>query len=427
MMLRRALSCRIAAVLASFILFFTFLLFFLSVPSDADDILSPMSVTHEQFYIPLPRRPIRPPPKYFFEAAMKKNKQWFGLHYDRRFFKGELKNQARETAIRDMLDAWFSFINKNGFESWIAHGSLLGWWWNGEPMPWDVDVDVQMMIRTMKQVSDKFNGTYFTHETQDHEASKYYIDINPYYVYRSRSNGQNVIDGRFVDTSNGLYIDITALSETDPIRHPNIISCKNDHKYRVDDILPLRETLYIGKKSYVPYEFEKILQKEYSRKALTNPRYGTYIFVKGRNKWITMSEYHSMQPKKPAASNGGPERSPYQRLDHQNQLIHDEARSATDEKLQKAKLEIIPGARARSGDYGIVPSPAPSGSANNLLSKVHHDEIPLSRAGQGNQPSAPVQISNSPANAVSIAGQGNQPSSPAQNLNFPPQAKSNGI
>ncbi|KAK9454306.1 LicD family-domain-containing protein, partial [Dipodascopsis uninucleata] len=261
------------------------------LPDSSTSGISGMSVMHEKFYIGPPRQPSKAPPKYFFEAHIKKKKKVHELHYDRRFFKKELSESERLNAIREMLGAWFSFIQENEVESWIAHGTLLGWWWNGEPMPWDVDVDVQMFVKTMEYVSNQYNATTYLYTSEDGSQHSYFLDINPFFVYRQRSNGQNVIDGRFVDMDSGLYIDITALAEADPIRYPNVVSCKNNHKYAIEDIVPLRETLYIGKRVYIPYEFERILIKEYSRNALSNPRYEGHVFSKAQQKWIKESSF----------------------------------------------------------------------------------------------------------------------------------------
>ncbi|KAK9237486.1 LicD family-domain-containing protein [Lipomyces kononenkoae] len=266
--------------------FSTLLTFLLSFAPETDNTFVPMSITHEKFYVPPPRGSIRrPQSKYFFEAVAKYRKQWVGLHYDHRYFKFELNEKDRIRLMRFMVEAWFAFLDENNLESWIAHGTLLGWYWNGQPLPWDLDVDVQMFIRTVERMSKQFNATTYEYITGEGESRHYYIDVNPYFAYRFRGKGENVIDARFVDMQNGLYIDITALAEADPIRRPNVLSCKNNHRYLVDDILPLRQTLFIGHRAYVPYEFERVLQKEYSRRALTNEKYMDFIFNVKEQKW----------------------------------------------------------------------------------------------------------------------------------------------
>jgi hypothetical protein len=35
-----------------------------------------------------------------------------------------------------MIRAYLMTFNELGLETWIAHGTLLGWWWNGKILPW---------------------------------------------------------------------------------------------------------------------------------------------------------------------------------------------------------------------------------------------------------------------------------------------------
>jgi hypothetical protein len=31
-----------------------------------------------------------------------------------------------------MMRAYLTFFRDKGLDTWIAHGTLLGWWWNGK-------------------------------------------------------------------------------------------------------------------------------------------------------------------------------------------------------------------------------------------------------------------------------------------------------
>ncbi|KAK9461594.1 LicD family-domain-containing protein [Lipomyces oligophaga] len=295
--------------------------------------MSPMSITHELFYLAPPPAPATGPPKYYSEPQVKnqKGKGWHGLHYDKRYFKRDISKAEREERIRMMLHAWLQFNEDYGLQTWIAHGTLLGWWWNGQPMPWDVDVDVQMFVKTMAELAKHHNGTTYTYRHSDGTTRKYYIDINPYFIYRTKGNGLNVIDGRFVEQETGIYIDLTALAEVDPVGHPNIISCKNNHKYLIDDIIPLRQATFMGRSVLIPYEYEKVLMKEYSRRALTNGRFEGYAFSVELQKWITIEQFN--QEHRPWSDVGrGPVTAPNDRL------------SVT---VKESQLKV-PGARALS-------------------------------------------------------------------------------
>ncbi|PBP23944.1 hypothetical protein BUE80_DR005048 [Diplocarpon rosae] len=148
-------------------------------------------------------------------------------HYDLRYYSGApVTYEQRGETLYHLIRSYLSVFRERNIETWVAHGTLLGWWWNGRIMPWDWDLDTQ-----------------------------------------------NVIDARWIDVRNGLFIDITGLSETNPQAQPGVWSCKNYHRYRTSDLYPLRETEFEGVPALVPYSFDRILKQEYSAKVLTNTRH----------------------------------------------------------------------------------------------------------------------------------------------------------
>ena len=66
--------------------------------------------------------------KYFHEPG---NTDLLG-HYDTRFYKGLLSyDEKRDTQVH-MMRAYLETFREKGIETWVAHGTLLGWWWNGK-------------------------------------------------------------------------------------------------------------------------------------------------------------------------------------------------------------------------------------------------------------------------------------------------------
>lgn len=53
-------------------------------------------------------------------------------HYDTRFFNGTVSDKEREESLTHMTRAYLRFFKENNLETWISHGTLLGWWWNGK-------------------------------------------------------------------------------------------------------------------------------------------------------------------------------------------------------------------------------------------------------------------------------------------------------
>ena len=89
------------------------------------------------------------PPKYFSEAKLLKKikDDWMGEHYDWRFFNGiTIGKDEQFIILHRLIKNYLNFARENGIITWIAHGSLLSWYWNGIAFPWDTDIDVQMPI-----------------------------------------------------------------------------------------------------------------------------------------------------------------------------------------------------------------------------------------------------------------------------------------
>ena len=147
-------------------------------------------------------------------------------------------------------------------------------------LPWDWDIDTQISGPSLVYLGKYFNGTFYDYNSTDSDPysesiveRQYLLDVNADIANRDRGNGNNVIDARWIDIRNGLYIDITGLSETEPADHPGIWSCKNYHHYKTTDLYPMRETLYEGVVARVPYAYDRILAEEYQEKALVVTEY----------------------------------------------------------------------------------------------------------------------------------------------------------
>ncbi len=146
-------------------------------------------------------------------------------------------------------------------------------------LPWDWDIDTQVSGSTLAYMSKYYNNTHYDYVSNDEPTVKrtYLLDVNPASVERERGNGLNIIDARWIDTRNGLYIDITGLSETHPDDQPGVWACKNYHRYHTRDLYPMRETMYEGVIAKVPYAYDRILIQEYEETALVLTDYEGYV------------------------------------------------------------------------------------------------------------------------------------------------------
>ncbi|KAL8844147.1 MAG: hypothetical protein Q9176_001553 [Flavoplaca citrina] len=227
-------------------------------------------------------------PKYFHEPGGSQ----LGNHYDTRYYHGIQDYADRKDTQLHMLRAYLTFFHENRLESWLAHGTLLGWWWNGKMLPWDWDIDTQVSGSTLKYLAERYNHTHYDYVSQSDPPVKrtYLLDINPASVERERGNGNNIIDARWIDTTNGLYIDITGLSETHPEDQPGVWVCKNYHRYHTTDLYPMRETMYEGVISKVPYAYDRILTQEYGERALALTDYQGHRWDPIVKEWLQKSE-----------------------------------------------------------------------------------------------------------------------------------------
>jgi len=181
-------------------------------------------------------------------------------------------------------------MNNIGIETWLMHGSLLGWHWNRKVLPWDHDLDVQVSLQGMRHLVDYHNTTFPTIEpfvTRDRH--RYLLDINPNWVNADTADGGNKIDARFVDTMIGLYADITVLHSDNRAatqRNKSVMMCKDGHRYDYEDIFPLEATEFEGVAAKVPSSSASVLTKEYGVGSLNNTVYGDHRFDAGLGEWV---------------------------------------------------------------------------------------------------------------------------------------------
>lgn len=147
-------------------------------------------------------------------------------------------------------------------------------------LPWDWDVDTQVSGATLENMATHHNRTIHEYVSEDQKIRrKYLLDVNPWSRQRDHGDGANIIDARWIDMKNGLYIDITGVSELYPAEKPEIWSCKNFHHYHVRDLYPMRQSVFEGVPAKIPYAYSQILVEEYKLQALANTIYEGYCIA----------------------------------------------------------------------------------------------------------------------------------------------------
>lgn len=259
--------------------------------------------------------------KSFHEANMQHTH--VGSHYDWRFFSSTLHSTyERQAILHRLVRTWFKLARSLGIHSWLSHGSLLGWYWNGLCLPWDLDLDIQVTMESLYKLARNYNQLLVVDVTDVEGAlnvgmGQFLLDVGSLIFHRDRDNGENVIDARFIDVRSGIYIDLTALTFTDAAKQitlkeasdlelakvlasangvatasyeelcqsraalwnsQRLYNCKNEHFYTTEEITPLSLTLFEGIEAYVPRQHEQMLQREYGPKCTTSTSYRQWRF-----------------------------------------------------------------------------------------------------------------------------------------------------
>ncbi|KAL8805740.1 MAG: hypothetical protein Q9182_001773 [Xanthomendoza sp. 2 TL-2023] len=166
----------------------------------------------------------------------------------RRFIDHDLTYEDQRTNLTSLMQSYLSTMADLGAETWIIHGTLMGWWWNrkarssdmldrpsfdlAQIMPWDSDIDVHVSADTMHFLASYYNMTIHTCRTAYARHGKnYMLEINPKWVNSSPGDSLNTIDGRWIDMLSGVFIDITTVHRRP--EHPGMMFCKDSNRYRV--------------------------------------------------------------------------------------------------------------------------------------------------------------------------------------------------
>ncbi|CAI1518415.1 hypothetical protein SEUBUCD646_0J02550 [Saccharomyces eubayanus] len=174
---------------------------------------------HDTRYLQSLKTSIRTAPalqgKYFAEASEVADASADGHHRDKRFLSlgYNLLNDPQEFEARlsSMIRTFQKFTKANGLISWLSHGTLYGYLYNGLKFPWDVDHDLQMPIKHLHYLSQYFNQSLILEDPREGNG-RYLLDVGSSITVRTHGNGENNIDARFIDIDSGIYIDITGLS-----------------------------------------------------------------------------------------------------------------------------------------------------------------------------------------------------------------------
>ncbi|KAJ3318072.1 hypothetical protein HDV06_000848 [Boothiomyces sp. JEL0866] len=201
--------------------------------------------------------------KYFRES----NKSH---HLDEKY--GQFGKFNLMESMKTIFAVFSQFCSDNDIDYWIAHGSLIGWYWNQKVLPWDDDIDIQTSLKGLLQLQ-QFNQTII--------AGRYLINVNPYMIYRDHQ-GNNVIDARFIDTQTGIFLDITGLA----LMEDGKLKCKSPHSYEPTFMFPLHLTLFENIWTWRNHKVIPILKTEYSVRSMLSKYFRGNYWNESIEEWV---------------------------------------------------------------------------------------------------------------------------------------------
>ncbi|KAK0733992.1 LicD family-domain-containing protein [Lasiosphaeria miniovina] len=208
------------------------------------------------------------------------------------FAESTLNYTEQKKALRGLVQAFLVTFNDLSIETWLMHGTLLGWWWNKQILPWDSDIDVQVSETSMFFLAAYYNMSVFYHRMPGKpKGREYLLEVNPHYQNRGQTDKLNVIDARWIDMESGLFIDITTVRYN--MTHPageGMMSCKDGHEFRDTYLFPLRSALFEGVRTKIPYRYRELLVGEYGEKALSLTEFKNHRFDDDQMEWIPVTE-----------------------------------------------------------------------------------------------------------------------------------------
>lgn len=226
------------------------------------------------------------------------NQRQFHPHYDGRFASRPLAEAERRSNLTALIQTFQLTMRDIGAETWIMHGSLLGWWWNGAVLPWDSDLDVQVSEASLHHLAAYYNMSthHYRFPGGGHAAGRdYLLEVNPHYANASTADRHNVIDARWLDTRTGLFIDITTLRPNrtgERLGKAGLMMCKDGHWYWRQEVFPLRDTVFEHVAVKVPFAYSQLLQDEYGPAALSAVRYAGHVFDTATKQWVRRTGTH---------------------------------------------------------------------------------------------------------------------------------------
>ncbi|KAI5293971.1 hypothetical protein KEM55_006825, partial [Ascosphaera atra] len=171
---------------------------------------------------------------------------------------------------------------------------------------------------------------------------KFLLEINPNFVHRTKKDIQNVIDARWIDMSSGLFIDITSVRKDYEARakgQKGALMCKDYHRYKEEDLFPLRDSYFEGLPVKIPYAYNKLLIEEYGEKALTETHFEHHDFDYDLKEWIPESVEEKKQEEEEERKKKAEQQQKEKELEAQKQAAEEEKKKEEEQKQKEQQQQ----------------------------------------------------------------------------------------
>ena len=187
-------------------------------------------------------------------------------HLDLTYGKINVTHDEIHHTLKKLLKYFSNYCQERSIQPIVMHGSLIGYHFNKNILPWDDDIDLILLEDSISKLID-------------YDHPEFIIKINPRSKNRSIWDKNNKIDARVISKENGVFIDITFFYGE------SILKAKDGHKYKREYILPLKKDKFEDSLIYVPNDVKKCLVQEYGDKVIL-PYYKEWKFDYDLQQWI---------------------------------------------------------------------------------------------------------------------------------------------
>ena len=235
-------------------------------------------------------------------------------HLDLQYGK-QSNNLNTHAELKNILKEFTKICVSKDIKPIVMHGSLIGWYFNRKILPWDNDIDIVLMGKSINNFK----------KIDNFENDDVIIKVNPNSENRGLDQN-NKIDGRIISKKNGVFIDITflyqslddnfkknifrylsisketknpymkanyenklkymvkSISVTDDYQYTNFVNCKSPHYYDIKHILPLKKETFEDCEIFVPSNVKECLYQEYGHQVF-KPTFKNWKYSSQKEEW----------------------------------------------------------------------------------------------------------------------------------------------